>query len=636
MRGKPPADRERDEARPPLGCGKATVATRRRAWYGAAPPETIPHPHRPMLPRLRPAAAALLVLAAVVPAAAQGTPGERLRRVFADEWEARLRDDPLLATSVGDHRYDDRLQETGLAAERRRLESARAFLARVRAIPRDSLTRDEQINRDIFERNFREGVEDAELGGYLLPITNREGFHTFFPELPDQVPLRTVQDYRNYISRLAAFRGYEAGYVEQMREGMRRGMVLPRVSLNGIEAMLEPHIVTDATKSLLWKPFAEFPASVPDSARAGLMAAGRAAILTSVVPGYQDFLHFIQAEYRPAARQTLGASELPNGRNYYAFLVRHYTTIDASTPEQVHATGLREVARIRAAMDSVMRATGWTGDFAGFVAMLRSDPRFYAQTPEELMQRYALVAKRMDGELPRLFGRLPRLSYGIRPIPDYVAPRTTTAYYGPGNPDGTRAGTFWVNTYDLKSRPFYEMEALTSHEAVPGHHLQISINQELGDIPEFRRYGGVTAFVEGWALYAESLGKEVGFYRDPYSEFGRLSYEMWRACRLVVDTGIHAQGWTRQQAIDYMAANSALTLTNITNEVDRYIAWPGQALAYKTGQMKIRELRTEAERELGPKFDVRRFHDVVLGSGSVPLGVLEDNVRLWIAAEKAR
>jgi len=581
-------------------------------------------------------AAALLAVGAALPAAAQGTPGERLRRVFADEWEARLRDDPLLATGVGDHRFDDRLPDTGVAAERRRLESARAFLARVRAIPRDSLTRDEQINRDIFERGFREAVEESELGGWQLPITNREGFHTYFPELPDEVPLRTPRDYRNYIARLRAFRQYEAGYVEQMREGMRRGMVLPRVSLDGIEGTLESHVVDDPTKSLLWKPFAAFPATVPDSARAALMAAGRDAIMGGVVAGYRDFLRFIQSEYRPAARAGLGASELPDGRRYYAYLVRHYTTVDAATPEQVHATGLREVARIRAAMDSVMRATGWTGDFAGFVAMLRSDPRFYVGTAEELMQRYALVAKRMDGELPRLFGRLPRLSYGIKPIPDYVAPRTTTAYYGPGSGDGTRAGTFWVNTWDLKGRPTYEMEALTFHEAVPGHHLQISINQELTSIPEFRRYGGVTAFVEGWALYAESLGKEVGFYRDPYSEFGRLSYEMWRACRLVVDTGIHSMGWTRQQAIDYMAGNSALTLTNVTNEVDRYIAWPGQALAYKTGQMKIRELRTEAERALGPKFDVRRFHDVVLGSGSVPLGVLEDNVRLWIAQEQAR
>jgi uncharacterized protein (DUF885 family) len=421
-----------------------------------------------------------------------------------------------------------------------------------------------------------------------------------------------------------------------MREGIRRGMVLPRVSLEGMEGILQPQIVADPTQSLLWKPFTRFPATVPDSARPALMAAGRAAITDGVVAGYRDFLQFIQREYRPAARPGFAASELPNGRAYYTFLVRQYTTLDSATPDQVHATGLREVARIHAAMDSVMRATGWTGDFAGFVQMLRTDPRFYVTTPEALLEKNSYFLKRMDGELPKLFGRLPRMSYGIKTIPDYIAPRTTTAYYGQPSGDGTRSGTYWVNVYDLKSRPLYEIEALASHEAVPGHHMQLALQQELENIPNFRRFGGVTAFVEGWALYAESLGKEVGFYRDPYSEFGRLSYEMWRACRLVVDTGIHWKGWTRQQAIDYMAQNSALTMTNITNEVDRYIAWPGQALAYKTGQMKIRELRTEAERELGPRFDVRRFHDVVLGSGSIPLPVLEENVRLWIAQEKAR
>ena len=569
-------------------------------------------------------------------AAAQGTPAERLHRVFGQEWENRLRESPLLATQMGDTRWNDRLPETGLAAEARRLRTTRELLAAVRAIPRDSLPREEQINRDILERDLREGIEEAELGGFLIPITNREGFHTYFPELADDVPLRTVDDYRNYIARLRGFRAYAGGYIERMREGIRRGMVLPRVSLEGIEGMLEPHIVTDPTKSLLYKPFAEYPATVPEAERAALTAAGREAILEGVSAGYRDFLQFIQREYRPAARAGFGASELPNGRAYYGFLVRQYTTLDTATAEGVHQTGLREVARVRAAMDSVMRSTGWTGDFAGFVRMLRTDPRFYATSSEALLERNALFLKRMDGELPRLFGRLPRMSYGIRTIPDYIAPRTTTAYYGRPSGDGTRSGTYWVNVYDLKSRPTYEIEALASHEAVPGHHMQLALQQELQDVPNFRRFGGVTAFVEGWALYAESLGKEVGFYRDPYSEFGRLSYEMWRACRLVVDTGMHAKGWTRQQAIDYMAANSALTMTNITNEVDRYIAWPGQALAYKTGQMKIRELRTIAERELGPKFDVRRYHDVVLGSGSIPMGVLEENVRLWIAAEKAR
>jgi uncharacterized protein (DUF885 family) len=412
-------------------------------------------------------------------------------------------------------------------------------------------------------------------------------------------------------------------------------MTLPRVVLTGVEETIEPHIVTDPTASLLWEPFTRFPEGIPSAERERLSAAGREAISGSVVPAYQDFLRFMTAEYLPGARATIGASELPGGREYYAHRVRSYTTLDL-TPDQVHATGAAEVARIRSEMEAVMRRTGFTGSFAEFITFLRSDPRFYVSTPEELLQRTSLVLKRMDGELPKLFGRLPRMSYGIKEIPAYIAPRTTTAYYSRPAGDGTRSGTYWVNTYDLKSRPTYEIEALSLHEAVPGHHLQIALQQEIEGIPDFRRFSGFTAFVEGWALYAESLGQEVGFYTDPYSDFGRLSYDMWRALRLMVDTGIHWKGWTRQQAIDHMAENSALTLVNIANEVDRYIAWPGQALAYKTGQMKIRELRTEAERELGADFDVRAFHDVVLGSGALPLTVLEENVRLWIASEKAR
>jgi len=579
---------------------------------------------------------AIFLLTAVVTSASAQSASDRLRTLFDQRWENSLRESPLLATSMGDRRFNDRLPEVGLAAERRRADSTRAFLTRLRAIPRDSLTRAEQINRDIAERGMRESLESSELGGFLIPITNREGFHTGFPELHQRTPLRTTEDYRNYIARLAAFRRYTAGYIELMREGLRRGMTLPSVSLDGIEETITPHIVTDPTKSLLWKPFAEFPATVPTADRAALTASARTAITTGVAAGYQDFLSFIQKEYRPGARKTLGASQLPNGQAFYAQRVRSYTTLEDATPESVHQTGLREVARIRAAMDSVMKAAGWTGDHKSFIHFLRTDPRFYAKTPLELLEKNAYFLKLMEGELPRLFRKLPRMSYGIKTIPEYTAPRTTTAYYGQPAGDGTRAGTYWINVYDLPSRPLYEIEALASHEAVPGHHLQIALQQEMTDVPIFRRFSGATAFVEGWALYSESLGKEVGFYKDPYSEFGRLSYDMWRACRLVIDTGIHSKGWTRQQAIDYLAENSALTLTNITNEVDRYIAWPGQAIAYKTGQMKIRELRTEAERELGAKFDVRAFHEVVLGSGSVPLTVLAENVRQWIASEKAR
>lgn len=579
-------------------------------------------------------APAILITVLATAAPAQ-TASERLRTLFDQRWEYGLRESPLLATNMGDRRFNDRLPEVGLAAEGRRTDSTRAFLARLHAIPRDSLSRAEQINRDIAERGMRESIESSELGGFLIPISNREGFHTGFPELHQRIPLRTTEDYRNYTARLAGFRKYSAGHIELMREGVKRGMTLPVISLDGIEETITPHIVTDPTKSLLWKPFTEFPATVPAGDRAALTAAGRSAIMSGVVAGYQDFLNFILKEYRPGARKTLGASQLPNGKAFYAQRVRSYTTLDDATPESVHETGLREVARIRAAMDSVMRTAGWTGDHKSFIKFLRTDPRFYAKTPRELMEKNAYFLKLMEGELPRLFGKLPRMSYGIKTIPDYIAPRTTTAYYGQPAGDGTRAGTYWINVYDLPSRPLYEIEALASHEAVPGHHLQIALQQELTDVPIFRRFSGATAFVEGWALYSESLGKEVGFYKDPYSEFGRLSYDMWRACRLVIDTGIHSKGWTRQQAIDYLADNSALTLTNITNEVDRYIAWPGQAIAYKTGQMKIRELRTEAERELGAKFDVRAFHDVVLGSGSVPLTVLVENVRQWIGSQKA-
>lgn len=577
----------------------------------------------------------LAALALAAPAAAQQTASERLRQLFADDWEATLRENPTFATSLGDRRFNHLLDPTAPEDVARRTETNRGFLARLQAIPRDSLAPDERIHYDIFGRQLRQNVEEVELGLHLIPITNREGFHTYFPQLSDNIPLNNTEDYENYIARLNAFRGWVGQHVALMREGVRTGMVLPSVSLTGIEETIQPHIVADPAQSLLWAPFAEFPAGVPEADRARLAAAGRQAIEQSVVPGYRDFLQFIRTEYVPGARRGIGASELPNGRALYAQRVRAYTTLDV-TPDQVHETGLREVARIRAQMDSVMRATGFTGTFAEFIQFLRTDPRFYVTTGEALMERTSLVLKRMDGELPRLFTRLPRMPYGIKPIPDYIAPRTTTAYYSRPAGDGTRAGTYWVNLYDLRSRPTYEIEALSFHEAVPGHHMQIALQQELEDLPNFRRYSTFTAFVEGWALYAEQLGYDVGFYTDPYSRFGQLTYEMWRACRLVVDTGMHWKGWTRQQAIDFMAENSALTVLNITNEVDRYIAWPGQALGYKTGQMKISELRAEATRALGPKFDLRRFHDVVLGSGSVPLTVLEANVRAWIAAEQAR
>ncbi|MFQ5745973.1 MAG: DUF885 family protein [Gemmatimonadota bacterium] len=586
------------------------------------------------------ALAALGVLGFAGPARAQGEAEENraheaLHRLFHDDWEFTLRESPLFATDVGDARYNDRLPSETVGDYERRLEARRGFLRRLRAIDRTALDAADRVNYDIFGRLNSDGIAEMEFRTFLMPITNRSGFHISFPQLGDRVPLGSVADYENYIARLRAFRRWAGEYIGLMREGIREGLVLPRVVLEGWEGSVDPHIVEDPTESLLYAPFRRFPEAVAAGDRERLAAEGAAAIRESVVPGYRDFRDFMASEYVPAARETVGASDLPNGRAFYEHRVRRFTTLDV-TPGAVHERGLREVARIRGEMDAIIRKVGFEGDFKAFVESLRTDPRFYVDTPRELLERTAYVLKRMDGQLPTLFKTLPRMPYGIKPIPDFIAPKTTTAYYDGPSGDGTRAGFYYVNTYDLPSRPTYEIEALSLHEAVPGHHLQIALQQELEGMPDFRRFSGFTAFVEGWALYAERLGLEAGFYEDPYSDFGRLTYEMWRALRLVVDTGMHALGWSRQRAIDYMAENSALSLHNITTEVDRYISWPGQALAYKTGELKIRELRALAESELGDRFDVREFHDVVLGSGAVPLDVLEDNVRAYIAGAADR
>jgi uncharacterized protein (DUF885 family) len=417
-----------------------------------------------------------------------------------------------------------------------------------------------------------------------------------------------------------------------MRAGLREGQIPAVVTLEGVTESIKAQIVTEPRSSVFYKAFEALPEVITATAGEKLKAEGLAAIRDSIVQGYQALLRFVENEYLPAARQGIAAAELPNGKEYYQLCIRHFTSLEL-TPEEIHQTGLEEVRRIRGEMEDVIRQVGFKGDFKAFIQFLLSDPRFYAASADALLEKTALVLKRMDGELPRLFKTLPRLPYGIRPIPDFAAPGNTTAYYQPGAGDGSRAGYYYVNTYDLPSRPLYEIEALSLHEAVPGHHLQIALQQEL-DLPNFRRFGGFTSFVEGWALYSERLGLETGFYSDPYSNFGRLSYEMWRACRLVVDTGMHALGWSRQQAIDFMAANTSSSMLNIVNEVDRYIAWPGQALAYKIGEIKIRALRKKAEQALGPRFDLRLFHDTLLTSGAVPLDVLEKLVDAWVESRK--
>lgn len=556
-----------------------------------------------------------------------------LHALFDEAWEQQLRDDPLLATSVGRHDYNDRLPSTTPDDLKRQHAQAMAFLARLKAIDRSKVPPHDTVSYDMFRRQLEDAIAAYEFGDYQIPINSDSGFHTNFSRLPKDVPLATTKDYENYIARLRAWPRYVREQIAHMRLGLGRGMTIPRVTLEGYDRTMAAHVVEDLTTSVFWEPFASFPASVPVSEHERLRREGRAAIVEGALPGYRELLDFFRKEYLPGARATLGASELPNGRAYYIQKIREFTTRQL-TPQQIHQTGLAEVDRIAAEMNAVMKAVGFEGDFAAFLQFLRTDPRFYAKTPEELLSRASRIAKRMDGKLPSLFKTLPRLPYTVEAVPPDLAPKYTTGRYVSAPQGSIQPGIYWVNTYKLDSRPLYNLEALTLHEAVPGHHLQIAISRELTDLPDFRRFSYSSAFGEGWGLYSEWVGLEAGFYTDPYDNFGRLTYEMWRACRLVVDTGLHAMGWTRQQAIDYMATRTALPLHEVGTEVDRYISWPGQALAYKLGELKIKELRKRAEQALGTRFDVREFHDVVLGSGAVPLSVLEANVDDWIRRQR--
>lgn len=561
------------------------------------------------------------------------TAAARFRALYEREWEWRLREDPLLATSVGDHRFDDRLPAMTPADIARRARETDAFLADLAEIDRNALGPADRINYDIFK-----GQLEDRAGGYrfreeLMPLNADSGFHTSFALVPQQMPFATVADYDRYLARLRAFPRYVDEQIALMREGLRAGITVPRAALSGAAAAFEPLVVGDPTEHVLWAPFEKMPAAISASDRDRLQKHGREILAGSVIPAYGRFRDFLAREYVPGARETLAAEALPDGKAYYRFLVKRFTTLDLA-PDEIHRIGLEEVRRIRTEMDEAVKATGFKGSFAGFLRFLRTDRRFYPRTAEELLKEASYIAKRMDAKLPALFGRLPRQPYGVAPVPDYLAPKYTAGRYVENPPGGTEPGYYWVNTYALDTRPLYNLEALTLHEAVPGHHLQIALAKELEGLPPFRRFTYISAFGEGWGLYAEWLGLEAGFYTDPYRNFGRLTYAMWRAVRLVVDTGLHTKGWTRQQAIDYLASNTALSIHECTTETDRYISWPGQALAYKMGERKIRELRGRAEQALGPRFDVRRFHDAVLANGSVPLPTLEQVIDAFIAGDR--
>jgi uncharacterized protein (DUF885 family) len=567
-------------------------------------------------------------------AAQSGRDSARFHALLDAHWRWQMAEFPEFALTIGWPGRHARWTDVSDAGIERRRAAQRSALAATRSIARERLTEFDRVSYDLFRRNLEQDIEGYRFPSELMPVTQRGGPHSGVTEALSQAPARTVQDYEDMITRLRLAPEQVAHTIARMERGLARGITPPRVTLRDLPQQVRNLIVDDPLTSPALRPFNNFPASIPESERARLRAAAAEAFNTHWRPALQRLHTFLAERYVPNARETLARSALPDGEAWYAYNVRTFTTT-GMTPQQIHDLGHSEVRRIRQAMDSVITASGFTGGFDAFVNFLRTDPQFFHTDSASLVEEYRDIAKRIDPELIRLFGRLPRLPYGVMTIPSYMAPSQTTAYYMRGSIEGRRPGWYYVNTYDLSSRPRWEMEALSIHEAVPGHHLQIALAQEIEGLPRFRQLGGYTVFVEGWALYSESLGPELGFYKDPYSKFGQLTYEMWRAIRLVLDTGIHSMGWTREQAIEFFTANSAKTAHDIAQEVDRYIAWPGQALAYKIGELKIKELRAEAERTLGDRFDVRAFHDEVLRHGAVPIDVLEQLVRQWIATRAA-
>lgn len=578
------------------------------------------------------ALAGLLMVWVPSPFAAEGDAAAQLHAIFEEEWEYFLRENPDSTSRRGDRRWNDRWPDVSLAAIERRHQHRLEVLERLEAIDYEALSEADKLNYTLFRKDYELEVEAHQYRWYLLPLSHMGGIQTR-NELADSLRFATVKDYEDWLARLRGFPTLMDQTIALMREGIRVGMVHPKVIMERVPDQITAQIVDDPAESLFFKPFKRFPVDIPLTEQERLVAEAKTAVGEHIIPSFRRFQEFFINEYLPACYDRVGAWQLPRGRELYAFRARGYTTTHL-TPEEIHQIGLREVRRIRGEMEKIIEEVEFEGSFQEFFEFLRTDPQFYYDDPEELLEAYRAIAKQIDPTLVRLFGRLPRMPYGVEPVPEHSAPHAGFASYRRPAADGSRAGTYFVNLYKPEVHPTYGLEAVSFHEAVPGHHLQIALAMELENLPKFRRFGWSVAFGEGWALYAETLGEELGFYQDPYSKFGQLSEELWRAVRLVVDTGMHYLGWTRQQAIDYSKANPARSEYVIVNQIDRYISWPGQALAYKIGELKIKELRARAEQELGERFDIRAFHDTVLGSGAVPLDVLEVIVEDWIERVK--
>lgn len=572
---------------------------------------------------------------------------QKFRAYLDADWKLWMEEYPEMATSVGYSGQDARWTDDSPAGIEARKKHLYDSLAEMKKISRDALPAREQLNYDLYHELLETAEEGLQYGDHPLPFRNvvprnlwmpinqMEGIQQGAAETLENTPHRTPADYDVIIARLLALPAAVDQQIALLKKGLALGYTPPKIALRDLPKQIEDLVSGKPMKSPLLQPFTEFPADFPPNERARLTEKVQKIYWSALIPAFHRLHDYVEKVYLPACRENIAATSLANGAAAYAFHVRWQTTTNL-TPQQIHEIGLSEVKRIRAEMEKVIATSGFKGTFHEFTEFLRTDPRFYYDKPDDLVNGYRILAKKVDPELAHLFGKLPRLPYGVCPIPDFKAPSQTTAYYQPGAPSAGRPGCYFVNTYNLAARPKWEMEALTLHEAVPGHHLQISLAQEMEGQPEFRKNVGYSAFVEGWALYSESLGEEVGLYKDPYSKFGQLSYEMWRAVRLVVDTGMHSMGWTREQAIQLFKDNTGKSDQDIAVEVDRYIVWPGQALAYKLGQMKIRELRSEAEKKLGARFDERKFHDAVLEDGAVPLNVLETHMKRWIETQPAQ
>ena len=571
----------------------------------------------------------------VASAPALSGPTEDFRKIQDEYWAAILKDAPLFATQVGVTDYDREIGPLSLAEMDRQTAQSAAFLKRVDAIPAASLPASEQANRAILKRLLEDAIEANRYGQRQLLYSTLGSYHDFLAGMSETMPFRSARDFDNYLARLELVPDRMKSYGEISVKAAREGYVQPCVTMTNFASTITGNITPDIAQSRFYAPFtAQRPEIIAAAQWAELQTRAKSVITTKVNPSYQAFADLYDRDLKNKCRQTVGVSAMPQGAEYYAFQARQQTTTNL-TPDEIHKIGLGEVARIRAEMEQVASKAGFASREA-MIADMRTNPKWFTKTPEELLEASAMMAKTIDGKMPGLFGRLARLPYGIRPMAAATAPGDTTARYQPGSPDSGLAGFYLVNTTKLDQRPLWEIPALTLHEAVPGHHMQIALQQEL-EMPDWRRNTAFfTGFSEGWGLYSERLGIEMGIYDTPQKDMGRLGYEMWRASRLVVDTGIHSKGWTKEQAVAFMKDNTTLTDANIDAEVNRYISNPGQALAYKLGELKIRELRTKSETALGPKFDLRRFHDAVLGQGSVPLDTLETQINAWITAEQAR